>query len=178
MKQAAAAAGNQYIWAVDATSDGAGGVVFAQLMTVINGCLLPEPTRRYTVARVLDSLTTLQQDVGVAVTGVGSHQVPAVGSCLDGGGTVAVAPSRLPAKGSSAPAYDVVAIVEAMEALKLDTTAVVDAIGGMSSSPLDALRSAGVSFVKCIAVKDALAGAEQTSQAQVQREVMRSRTST
>ena len=58
-----------------------------------------------------------------------------------------------------APVYDVLAIVSALEALSIDTSAVIDAIGGMSASSLDALRTSGVPYVKCFAVKKALATA-------------------
>ena len=39
----------------------------------------------------------------------------------------------------------------------IDAGAVIDAIGGMSTSSLDALRGAGLPYVKCLAVKKALA---------------------
>ena len=44
-----------------------------------------------------------------------------------------------------------------MEALSIDASAVIDAIGGMSASSLDALRMSDVPYVKCFAVKKALA---------------------
>ena len=59
--------------------------------------------------------------------------------------------------------YDVLAIVGAMEALKIDATAVIDAIGGMTASSLDALRGAGVPFVSCMSVKRALAASAGTA---------------
>ena len=61
--------------------------------------------------------------------------------------------------------YDVVAIVEAMESLSMDTTSVIDAIGGRSAATLDALRSAGVSVVSRVALKDALARSDGASAA-------------
>ena len=141
------AARKPYIWAIDAMSDGAGGILFAQLLTVINGCVAPEPTRRLTVPAVLESLTTLQRDVAAAAPAAGGG---------DGGGyasPVVVPPPPVP----GAPVYDVLAIVSALEALSIDASAVIDAIGGMSASSLDALRTSGVPYVKCFAVKKALA---------------------
>ena len=141
------AARKPYIWAIDAMSDGAGGILFAQLLTVINGCVAPEPTRRLTVPAVLESLTTLQHDVAAAA--------PATRGGGNGGDTspVVVPPPPVP----GAPVYDVLAIVSALEALSIDASAVIDAIGGMSTSSLDALRTSGVPYVKCFAVKKALA---------------------
>ena len=63
---------------------------------------------------------------------------------------------------ASAPTYDVVAIVNAMELLKFDTSGVIEALGGTSASSLDSLRGAGVAFAKCVAVRDALVGMDQT----------------
>ena len=55
------------------------------------------------------------------------------------------------------PVYDVLAIVSAMEVLKIDAAAVIDAFGGVSAASLDDLHAAaGVSFVDCMAVKRAL----------------------
>ena len=133
-------------------SDGASGMLFARLLTVVDGCLVAEPTRRMTVPHVLELLTTLQRDVAAAAPAAGPG-----GGVAGGGGAaaspVAVSPPPVPATSG----YDVLAIVSAMEALKIDTAAVIDAIGGMSTSSLDALRRAGVPFAKCITVKDALA---------------------
>ena len=156
------AAGKHYIWAVDAMSDGAGGMLFAQLLTVVNGCVAPEPTRRLTVPAVLESLTTLQRDVATAPAasvggGVGGCSVAATGGSVGvalGPAASPVAVPLLPVP--AAPVYDVLAIVSALEALKIDATAVIDAIGGTSTSSLDPLRRVGVPFSKCIAVRDAL----------------------
>ena len=169
--QAAVAAGKRYVWAVDADNDGAGGMLFARLLTVINGCVAPEPTHRLTVPAVLESLTTLQHDVATTTpaTGgggngavAGSHvtaAAPAAGAAGNGTGAGSyyshgvVAPPPVP----GAPVFDVLAIVSALEALSIDASAVIDAIGGMSTSSLDALRTSGVPYVKCFAVKKALA---------------------
>ena len=151
--QAAVAAGKRYVWAVDADNDGAGGMLFARLLTVVDGCVAPEPTRRLTVPAALELLTTLQRDVAATAPAAGG------GGAGGGGGApaspVAVPPPPVPA----APVYDVLAIVSALEALSIDAGAVIDAIGGMSTSSLDALRAAGVPYVKCLAVKKALADA-------------------
>ena len=152
--QAAVAAGKPYLWAIDAMSDGGGGMLFARLLTVVDGCVAPEPTRRLTVPAVLESLTTLQRDVAAAAPAAGG------GGGGGGGGGAAASPVAVPPPPvPGAPVYDVLAIVSALEALKIDAGAVIDAIGGMSTSSLDALRAAGVPYVKCLAVKKALADA-------------------
>ena len=144
LHQAAAAAGKRYVWAVDADSDGANGMLFARLLTVIDGCVAPEPSRRPTVPQVLDTLTALLHSATAAsTTGVG--------------GSGCTSPT---ARGSASLTYDVLAIVDAMEALDMDAAAVIDALGGATASSLDALRAVGVPFVKCIAVKDALSGGD------------------
>ena len=124
------------------------GVHFGQLLAVINGCVAPEPTRRLTVPHVLDTLTTLQRDVAATVPAAGGevrgHDVSA-----------AVTPPPVPAP--AALVYDVLTIVAAMETLRLDSVAVIDAIGGVTASPLDVLRDAGVPFINVMAIKRALA---------------------
>ena len=150
------AAGKDYVWAVDAGTDGADHVLFAQLLTVVDGCVVPEPTRRLTVPRVLESLTTLQRDVGAAAPAASGG----VSAIYASSGSVAESETLAPPTGvPGTPVYDVVAIVGALEALSIDAGAVVDAIGGMSASSLDALRAAGLPYVKCLAVKKALADA-------------------
>ena len=78
-----------------------------------------------------------------------------------GGGTAAIPEPLSPTPVAPPPVpaalYDVLAIVSAMESLAIDTAAVIDAIGGMTSSSLDALRTAGVPYSKCVKVKQALA---------------------
>ena len=148
------------MWAVSAASGagGSAGVLFARLLTVIDGCVVAEPSRRLTVPLVLESLTTLQRDVAAAAPPTEAG----VGVSGGGGAAAAAATSPvalLPTYGAVTPAYDVLAIVSAMEALSIDAGAVIDAIGGMSTSSLDALRAAGVPYVKCLAVKKALADA-------------------
>ena len=165
--QAAAAAGKDYVWAVDTGMDGPGSGLFARLLTVIDGCLVPEPTHRLTVPHVLESLTTLQRDVAGAAspTGGGSGSVAGAGGSVASGiyaSSVAVPSQPV----SATPVYDVMAIVSAMEALKIDATAVIDAIGGKSASSLEALRTVGVPFGNAMAVRRALiatAGAASVS---------------
>ena len=131
-------------------------MLFARLLTVIDGCVVAEPTRRLTVPLVLELLTTLQRDVAAAAPPTEAG----VGVSSGGGAAAAAATSPvalLPTYGAVTPAYDVLAIVSAMEALSIDAGAVIDAIGGMSTSSLDALRGAGLPYVKCLAVKKALA---------------------
>ena len=155
--QAAVAAGKRYVWAVDADNDGAGGMLFARLLIIVDGCIAPEPTRRLTVPHVLESLTTLQRDVAVAVPAAGG---PGSRVGVAGGGGVTATPVAVSPPPVPTPGYDVLAIVSALETLRIDAGAVIDAIGGMSTSSLDALRRAGVPFSKCIAVKDALASVD------------------
>ena len=59
--------------------------------------------------------------------------------------------------------YDVLSLVNVMAALGIDAAAVVDAVGGVTAAPLDAIRAAGVPFVKCIAIKEKLAGTGKTT---------------
>ena len=148
------AAGKRYVWAVDAMSDGAGGMLFAQLLAVVEGCVVPEPSRRLTLPKVLDTLMALQCDLA-AGTGGGMGGGGVDGgrrSVWDGTSPVVVPPPRAP----GGPAYDVLAIVSALETLNIDAGAVIDAIGGKSASSLDALQAAGVPYLKCLAVKRAL----------------------
>ena len=157
--QAAVAAGKPYMWAIDAVSDCAGGVLFAHLLNTVNGCVAAVPARRLTVPYVLDALTTLQHDVtaaALAASGSGKAATGRAGSTL--APTLAPTPPSPAGKAStSAPTYDVLAIIDAMEALGMDPTTVIDAIGGMRSSSLDVLRIAGVPYVKCVRIKQALA---------------------
>ena len=81
------------------------------------------------------------------------------------GNAVAGGTSPAAALTANAPVYDVLDIVRVMEALTIDTAAVIDTIGGTQASSLDALRAAGVPYMKCLAVKKALA--ESTVSVQV-----------
>ena len=151
------AAGKRYVWAVDAMSDGAGGMLFAQLLAVVEGCVVPEPSRRLTVPQVLDTLMALQCDLA-AGTGGG---MGGGGSGVDGGSRSSVWESASPVvvpppRAPGGLVYDVLAIVSALETLNIDAGAVIDAIGGKSASSLDALHTVGVPYVKCLAVKRAL----------------------
>ena len=165
--QAAVSARKPYTWVVESSTDGAGGVLLARLLTVIDGCVTADPVRRWTVPHVLDALTTLHHDAlsasGAVVSG-GASPLVAGGESSP---VVVVAPPPLPA----VTRYDVLAIVSAMEALGMDSSVVIDAIGGMTSSSLDALRAAGVSYSKCLAVKQALT-ASPTSEAAVKVRMM------
>ena len=162
--QAAIAAGKAYTWAVDAGSDGADGALFARLLTVIDGCVAPEPTSRLTVPQLLDSLTALLHDVTRTST--------ANGSVGQGGGyaspvtppsaVAAVAPPPLSSTGSTSSTYDVLAIIDAMEALSIDSavvSAVSDAIGSSLTSTFEPLTAHKVPIMKAAAVRKAVAGA-------------------
>ena len=120
------------------------------------------------MSHVLDTLTALQHDAAGAAPVLAAAGDVGVRVGVAGGGTAAkseppspspVAPPPVPA----APVYDVLAIVSAMESLAIDTAAVIDAIGGMTSSSLDALRTAGVPYSKCVKVKQALANDATTT---------------
>ena len=145
------AAGKQYVWAIDAMSDGAGGMLFAQLLTLVDGCVAPEPTRRLTVPALLESLTTLQRNV--AATSVGAS-------------SVAVSPPLLPtaktttAAAAVAPMYDVLAIIDAMESLSIDpaiVAAVANAVGTSMTSTLDSLVANKVPVMQIAAVRKVVA---------------------
>ena len=149
--QAAAAVGKRYIWAVDdivpVGDEGVGP--FARLLTLVSACVAPDPAHRPALPRLVKALASFQGDSGVAAAALGVELDPKVDGA--GGRNYGVAAP------TPEPVYDVLAIVSAMEALSVDTTAVIDAIGGQSTSPLDTLRAAGVSYVKCRAMMKALA---------------------
>ena len=153
--QAAEGAGKRYVWRVDVGEDSEGSVLLARLEGVVDGCLVADPSSRWTLPRVLDALTTLQRDVEAIARR--SHLKV---------GSEATSPAARPAPATTAavaPVYDVMAIVDAMEALGIATGAVIDAIGGVTAASLDALRPAGVPYVKCMAVKRALAASGTTT---------------
>ena len=147
--------GKQYLWVVDAANDGAGGELLARLTAVIEGCVVCEPSRRLTVPRVLETLTALQREAVVA-----SGRSSGGGIAGGGGSRGEMSPvgTRSPAAAVTPGSlmYDVVAIVAAMESLSIDASGVIDALGGVTASSLDALKAVGVPIVKCVAVKRAL----------------------
>ena len=71
------------------------------------------------------------------------------------------------ASASSPSYYDVLDIVGAMEGLRMRVDRVVDAIGGVTAAPLDALTAAGLSFVDTMAVKRALSSSVPVPRARV-----------
>ena len=157
------AAGKSYVWAVNGNATGADSAIVAQLTAVVEGCVAPDPSSRWSASRVLDTLTALQREVSTA--GIGSHgsatSVAPADTALAGAGSHAVA--RPPVPGASAdttkpPArvYDVMAMVDAIEALGLDAAAVIDAVGGGVTAPLEVMTRAGMSFVNGRAVQKKL----------------------
>ena len=136
-------------------SDGASGMLFGQLLAVINGCVVPEPTRRLTVPALLESLTTLQRDVAATA--------PAAGGGSGGGASPAlVPPPALPtAKAPAvAPTFDVLAIIDAMESLSIDAavvSAVANAVGTSLTATLECLTANKVPIMKVASVRKAVA---------------------
>ena len=61
--QAADGAGKRYVWRVDVGDEPEGSVLLARLEGVVDGCLVADPSSRWALPRVLDTLTTLQRDV-------------------------------------------------------------------------------------------------------------------
>ena len=132
--------------------DGASGDLFSRLLSVTDGCLVPDPSRRLTVPQVLDTLTALQRDVIAASGGVATSGPVSP--------TAVASPSKLPVRGPAAPTYDVLAIVDAMEALAIDAaivSAVADVIGTSLTASLDVLTANKVPAMKTLAVRKAVA---------------------
>ena len=154
-------------WAVSGAKEGGTSALLARLIAIIEECVTPDPSRRLTVQHLLEKLAALKREG----TPTGS-----------GDGDRTVSPSESPLPAASTAVYDVVAIVSAMEALSLDTSAVIDAIGGRTFSTFDALRTtAGVSFVNIMAVKrelnaQATAGSSSGTTCSTQAEVCASPT--
>ena len=161
--QAAVSAGKDYSWAVDAMGDGGGGMLFAQLLTVVDGCVAPEPTHRLTVPAVLESLTKLQRDAAAAAPAASGVGGGSSGGDSGGGASPAfVPPAALPTATASAvaPTYDVLAIIDAMESLSIDAavmSAVANAVGTSLTATLDSLTANKVPIMKVAAVRKAVA---------------------
>ena len=157
LTQAAAAAGKHYLWAVDTDCDGALGTLFTQLLAVISGCVAPDPTRRLTVPEVLDTLTRLQGTVAAdTATAAAAAAAGGGGSC--GGSPVpgATASPFLRGKAPVASMYDVLAIIDAMEAVGIDAnvvSAVADVIGVTLTSTLDPLAEKKVPVMRIADVR-------------------------
>ena len=157
-------AGKPYTWAVHTSGvggdsdSGIGGQLLARLLAVVEMCLTPDPAHRCTAAHAVELLRSLQRDVALASRDIPSRDIPAseaeAGTSRSVTTSTMAAPYRL---------YDVADIVHAMEALGLDTTPVIAAVGGVTASSLETLLSLGVSFVDGLALKKALAAsAEKT----------------
>ena len=160
MTQAAAAAGKHYLWAVDTDCDGALGTLFTQLLAVISGCVAPDPTRRLTVPEVLDTLTRLQ---GTVAADTAATAAAAAAAAADGGGSCGGSPvpgvTASPLMRGKAPVasmYDVLAIIDAMEAVGIDAnvvSAVADVIGVTLTSTLDPLAEKKVPVMRIADVR-------------------------
>ena len=156
--QAAEAAHKQYVWAV--TVDHHDDAVLASLQDVVNGCLLPDPAARWTIPRVLDALTSLQRTVA---SGAGAYSAGTESSGIE---VVARSPQVSPEllappspHASSSPAYDVLAIIGAMETLGIDSaivSSVADAIGTSLTSTLEVLTAKRVPIMKAAALRKTL----------------------
>ena len=149
-------------------------------MTLMDGCLTPEPTRRLTMPHVLDTLTALHYDAtrisaaSAEATGSFARVASGRGGGRGGpGGTssssvhVTVPPPSLPLNlkapspsPARSPTYDVLAIIDAMEALGIDpvaVSAVENAVGTSVMSTLDSLVANKVPIMKIAAVRRAVA---------------------
>ena len=138
--------GKRYVWAVDVGGDAVSSVLLGRLLTVVDGCLVADPTRRMTVSHALEALTKLQCDVAAAGGSGDGPRSP----------TTPVPPPPLP----GAVTYDVLAIVDAMEAVSIDpvlVASVADAIGTSLTSSLDVLTANKVPIMKAMAVRKAAA---------------------
>jgi hypothetical protein len=143
--QAAADAGKPYLWTIDTTaSAGVGSKQVSALVTVITRCLAPEAADRPTSAALVTTLTQMKAGLPVAVHP--SQPVP---------------PPALPVLPTgTVPSYDVLAIVDAMEAQGIDASvvsAVCNAIGHLCTSTLDILKTCGVPAREVFAVKRTMA---------------------
>ena len=161
-------AGKPYTWAVHTSGvggdsdSGIGGQLLARLLAVVEMCLTPDPAHRCTAAHAVELLRSLQRDVALASRDIPSRDIPSrdipsrdlPASEAEAGTSRSVTTSTM-----AAPyrLYDVADIVHAMEALGLDTTPVIAAVGGVTASSLEALLSLGVSFVDGLALKKGLA---------------------
>ena len=96
-KQAAEAAGRRYVWSVSASD----GLLLARVLSVVDGCLNPDPASRWTIPRVLEALTAVQRD-GFASSAASVVRPPQLPSPTGAAATVAAA----------APSFDVLAIVD------------------------------------------------------------------
>ena len=140
-KQAAEAAGRRYVWSVSASD----GLLLARVLSVVDGCLNPDPASRWTIPRVLEALTAVQRDA-MASNAASVVRPPPLPSPTGALATVAAA----------APSFDVLAIVDAMEAAGIDAglvSSVANAIGVSLTSPLDVLTAHRVPVMKTAAVR-------------------------
>ena len=143
------------MWEVNVGSDGTGSVLLAQLVRVIDGCVAPDPAKRWTVRHVLDALVAISHDVVKSGVSVGVSDAPVAASSQ-----VRSRPTAVPASTAPALVYDVLAIIAAMEALAVDAavvSSVADAIGFLSSSTLDVLLAKGVRATDVAKIKKAVA---------------------
>ena len=172
--QAAADAGKRYVWTVNVVSAGPGSSAAAaasallpRLEEGVEGCLTPDPARRWTVARVLDALLTLQHDAAASggggvpvvapVTGAGAATSASAATPASGVAATTAAVS-VPSAAAGGQAYDVLGIVAAMEALSIPTTETIAVAGGSTGTSLEALTQAGAiaNNVKTMKMKKAL----------------------
>ena len=141
---------------MDAGSDGVGGGLLAQLLAVIDGCLSPEPTHRATLPHVLDTLTALQRDVTRWAAGTSG----AYASSASAAAAVSLAAAAPRPVSSRGPLFDVLAIIDAMEALAIDAaivSTVANAIGTSLTSTLEPLTANRVPIMKVAGVRSAVA---------------------
>ena len=90
------------MWEVDVGSGSDGSALLARLVGVIHGCVTCDPTHRWTIGRVLDTLAGLQRDM--ATGGISGGGGGGVSSTSSGGGAspIVVRPQTYPAASEQA----------------------------------------------------------------------------
>ena len=125
-----------------------GPALLARLHSIVDGCLIADPRRRCGLPRVWDDLLALQRDVTSAHT---------IGGAAASASTAA--PSSPTTPGDAAAQYDVLAVLRALEALRLDGAvfaAVATAVCELETCTVDELLAAGVAPLQVMAVRKAL----------------------
>ena len=187
--QAAEAAGRDYVWAVDVT-DHADSVaallsivdgcvmaapirrltipaVLEALVAIHRGLHRSDAHHSCSSAGTATDVPVEATAGGAGVMGVGGGASAGASSASAAGlvaahtGSSSLVSRSNPVASHSLPMYDVLVIVDAMDALGIGAGKVVDAIGGVSASSLEAVRAAGVQYTKCVALKDALAACDR-----------------
>ena len=156
-----------YVWLVNTEGDGTSITLLDRLVAVMDGCLVPDPDARWKLPRVLEALTALQRDaVSLRLSGTVGGGGSSTGASGLGGGTT----GSSTAASTAGVKYDVLAIIDAMEALSIDVStvsAVANTIGTSLTASLDALSLHKVPIMQKVGVRKsaecATAAHEQTT---------------